>query len=833
MRGALWLPHAECRAVMPETRAPLILVVDDDRMVRRLARQALETAGFRVEEASDGQVALEQFERLNPDLILLDVVMPVLDGFDTCVQLRSRATGQRVPILMTTASDDVDAIHRAFEVGATDFINKPLPWALLAYRVRYLLRSAAVLTRLAQSEERLLSAQQVAKLGYWEWDTESDSVSLSEMSRQLLSDVSNHISSFQEIVSAVHGDDRERVHVALRTAAAGAHALSVEFRTFQAAGGDPIWMHAQGTVSPVIANRRIFTGTLQDISAIKSSEAKTRYLAYFDALTGLPNRVSLAAQLEQCLSASRRHGRTLAVLLLDLDNFKQINDTLGHDAGDRLLALVATRLRNSVRSEDGIAQNGAAADDAALARMGGDEFTILLSELSATDDAGRVAERILAAVREPIDLDGHEVVVERQHGYRGLPHGWRRPECLDGQRRRCHVPRQGSRWRPRGVLQQADALRRRQSVLDGNGAAPRVGTRAVPAALPAEARSLDADVSPASKRCCAGNTLDLGLVPPLEFIPLAEETGLIMAISNWVLQRACAQAREWRQTLHPDMSIAVNLSAHHFRQRDLAQQLADLFSANALAPSALEVEITESAIMSNPELPSSITLSLKELGCAVAIDDFGTGYSSLAYLKQFAVDHLKIDRSFVSGLPQDADDAAIVQAVVAMSGILGIRVIAEGVETAHQLNHLVQLGCHEAQGYLISRPVRAEQIPLLLQSRGQTASVSCSALAGKRQLESDSWKASAAERHRGCCLACTPRCRASISASAALVTGFARGSRSSRHRQHRLPVFEQGVGRERDDGDACRTSACDARICPRSLVAVHDRHLAVHQNQVP
>lgn len=704
--------------MMNETGVPLILVVDDDRMVRLLARQALEQAGFLVEEAHDGKEALAQFDRLNPDLVLLDVVMPVLDGFETCAQIRQRAGGRRVPILMTTASDDVESIHRAFEMGATDFINKPLPWALLGYRVRYMLRSASVLTKLSRSEERLRAAQQVAKLGYWEWDLESDTIALSEMSQLLFGDAGRQIKDFRDVIAAVHTEDRERVHVALRTAAAGAHPLTVEFRSGETVGREPTWMHAQGNVSVSSADRRLFSGTFQDISEIKRSEAQTRYLAYFDSLTGLPNRVSLAAQLEQWLSGCRRHGRTLAVLLLDLDNFKQINETLGHDAGDRLLSLIATRLRNSVRLEDSVAALATGKHDASLARMGGDEFTILLSELASVDDAERIAERVIAAVREPISLDGHEVVVSASMGISMFP--------LDGDD-------------PNSLMANADAAMYHAKEAGGDRIAfynkPMRSAAANRFSMEmALRRALERDqfllqyqpkLDLASGRITSVEALlrwnhpELGLVSPLEFIPLAEETGLILAITEWVLHTACAQARTWRSTICPEMSIAVNLSARHFRQPDLATQIAGILAQYDLVPAAIEIEITESAIMGNMELAQAITNDLKALGCAVSIDDFGTGYSSLAYLKQFAVDHLKIDRSFISGLPRDADDAAIVQAVVGMAGVLGMRVIAEGVETAQQLNHLVTLGCHEAQGYLISRPVGAEQIEALLIARGE------------------------------------------------------------------------------------------------------------------
>ena len=686
-------------------------------MVRLLARQALERVGFRVDEAENGAVAMRHFEQRKPDLIVLDVVMPVQDGFATCAQIRQHPLGRHVPILMTTASDDVESIHRAYEVGATDFINKPLPWALLGYRIRYMLRSAAVLTELSRSEARLQSAQRVAKIGSWEWDIDTDAVSLSEMSRQLLLDAARQPMSLRDVIVVVHSDDRERVRVAMRTAAAGAHPLSVEFRAGAESATGPVWMHAQGTVSATGDDgRRVLSGTFQDISDIKRSEAQTRYLAYFDTLTGLPNRVSQAAQLEQWISSARRHRRTVAVLLLDLDNFKQINETLGHDAGDRLLALMAGRLRNCVRREDAVAAAGPDTADAAIARMGGDEFTILLTDLASVDDVERTGQRVLEAVRTPIVLDGQELVVSASMGISLFPH--------DGDDANV-------------LMANADAAMYHAKEAGGNRVSfynkPMRSAAANRFSLEmALRRSLERDqfmlqYQPkldlttgqitSVEALLRWNHPELGVVSPLEFIPLAEETGLILAISDWVLRTACAQARQWRSGAHAEMRVAVNLSARHFQQHDLATQISDILIAHDLDASGLEIEITESAVMGHFELAQTITRSLRELGCAVAIDDFGTGYSSLAYLKQFAVDHLKIDRSFISGLPQDADDRAIVAAVIGMASTLGMRVIAEGVETQQQLEHLMQMGCHEVQGYLISRPVNPEQIDALVTER--------------------------------------------------------------------------------------------------------------------
>ncbi len=447
-----------------------------------------------------------------------------------------------------------------------------------------------------------------------------------------------------------------------------------------------------------------FTGTFQDISDIKRSEARTRYLSQFDALTGLPNRTSLGAQLTQWLARARRHGRTMAVLLLDLDNFKQVNDTMGHEAGDRLLSLVSARLRRTVRQEDSLVTIGDATPDAAIARMGGDEFTLLFPELSSVDDAARIAQRVLEAVREPFVLDGADVMVSASMGisifpldgedagallanadaamYNAKHAGGDRASFFNKPMRAATESRFTLEMVLRRALEREQFVLHYQPTLD-------VATGQITSVEP----------------LLRWNHPELGMVAPLEFIPLAEETGLILAISDWVLRTACLQARTWRRDVRSDLRVGVNMSARQFRQRDLVEQVAAILVTQQLAAAGLDIEITESAMMRDVELAAATTHALRELGCTVSIDDFGTGYSSLAYLKRFSVDYLKIDRSFVAGLPADANDAAIVQAVVDMADSLGMPVVAEGVETSGQLDHLTRTGCHEAQGYLISRPM--------------------------------------------------------------------------------------------------------------------------------
>ena len=709
------------------TRSRSILLVEDDRVLRTLARHSLQHAGYVVTEVADGEAGLAAFSRLAPDLVLLDVVMPGMNGFDVCRAIRSAPGGVDVPVMMMTAHDDVDSIHKAFAAGATDFVSKPLPLALLGYRVQYLLRSSDATRDLRRSERRLDDAQRAARLGYWDWLAADDQLSLSPMSRTLFGEAGEQARSFADILRVVHPLERAPMERALQRVSLARVPLSIEFR-LAGASDDPVWIHARGwaDTDPSRAELTV-AGTFQDISDIKKRDAQTHYLAYFDPLTGLPNRVSLTSQLDQKLAAARRHRRSLAVLVLDLDNFKQVNETLGHAMGDRLLSLLAARLRQCVRSEDEVVALTADAVEPSIARMGGDEFALLVSDILSSADAERVAQRVLEAVRHPVVLEGREVVVsasaglaiyptDGEHSIDLLSHADSAMYAAKAAGGDCFAffsaPRRSaaeSRFSHEMALRRA--IERDQLTLQYQPKMEIATGRIV--GLEALAR---------------WNHPEFGLVSPVHFIPIAERTGIILAIGEWVIRTALAQIAAWRRNGVGDVPVAVNLSARQLNEPDLPERIAGLLAEFDLNAGLLEIEITESAIMDNLELALETTRNLRRLGCCVAIDDFGTGYSSLAYLKQLSVDHLKIDRAFVIDLTRNAEDGAIVQSIVDMANTLGMRVIAEGVETKEQFNELAIRGCHVVQGYLVSKPISADAVPLLLGEPAQVARVNMFAL---------------------------------------------------------------------------------------------------------
>ncbi len=446
-----------------------------------------------------------------------------------------------------------------------------------------------------------------------------------------------------------------------------------------------------------------YRGIARDVTQSRQAEEKIRRLAHFDELTSLPNRTMFMHTLQRALSLAQRRNKSFALFFIDLDRFKNINDSLGHEAGDILLQDVAQRLRTHLRESD------------TVARLGGDEFVVLVEDCADARELDAIAQNILNAVGRPYILSGQEYHVTGSIGISTYPTDGKDPAALlknadiamylakdRGKNNfQFYSPQQNAHSFERLALESAlrHALERAEFLLHFQPKVDIVGGHIV-----------------GVEALLRWNHPDLQMVMPSQFISLAEETGLIVPIGRWVLRTACAQSAAWQREGLPPLRIAVNLSARQFAHDGLLQDIADILEETRLPPGGLEVEITESMVMQNPERAVTTLTRLREMGISVSIDDFGTGYSSLGYLKRFPVDNVKVDRSFIKDLPHDQDDAAITRAVIAMAQSLRMRVIAEGVETREQLNFLREHGCDECQGYYLSRPLPAAEFALLLRS---------------------------------------------------------------------------------------------------------------------
>ncbi|MFG6487363.1 putative bifunctional diguanylate cyclase/phosphodiesterase [Roseateles sp. BYS78W] len=695
---------------------PRVLLVDDDEVNLLLTAAALRERGFEVTEAASGSEALAQLSVRAPDVVVLDALMPELDGFETCSLLRATPGFESLPVLMLTGLDDEASINRAYQAGATDFFVKSPQWSLLDGRLRYLLRSSRTRHELERSKAKLARAQDLARMGSFEWRRDvAGSFTISAEGLRVFGRGPQDRLDFISVMRMVPADDRHVFLRLLRDVVAHTSVLITDLPLTLPDGRQRVVhieaepeFNEQGGVSG-------YTGILQDVTDRRQAEDRIRQLAHFDALTGLPNRRQLIWRVERAIESARRGGHEVGLLLIDLDRFKVINDTLGHAAGDELLIEVGRRLRSCVRHSDQIMEgvleglgNRSHRGLEAVGRLGGDEFVALLPEVADERDAERVADRVLDALREPIFVGGQECFVTASVGIAIYPRdGQSMADLLrnsdvamyavKSQGRNAsaiYSPQLAGHGKQKLELESAlhKALERNEIVLHYQ---PKIDVRA--------ARMVGAE---ALMRWQRGNVL----VPPADFIPLAEETGLIVPLSEWALKEAARQAKLWSLQFGFADSIAVNLPSRLFERTDLVEHIHQCVSAYGVPHRSIQLEITENNLMKDLQNVIPSLHRLNEVGVEISIDDFGTGYSSLAYLTTLPISEVKIDRTFVRDLGITPQSSAVVTAIIALARALGLRVIAEGVETLRQMEVLHRLGCSLMQGFLFSKALPPDEL---------------------------------------------------------------------------------------------------------------------------
>ena len=689
-----------------------ILIVDDDPTARILFRAAMNIFGFDVSLAVDGEDALRQF-RANPaDLVMLDIDMPGMNGHDVCSALR-KESDPLLPILMVTGMDDVQSVENAYRSGATDFIVKPMNWALIGHRVRYLLRGHQTLDDLRAANARNAAILKAIPDLLFEMDLDGRYIDYHSPNSDLLA---APVEAFiGKTVAEILPSDAAKVCMsALQAAHQNGSSKGKQFELPLDHG--IFWFELSVSRKEVgLGQKPHFIVLSRDITERKEAELKILQLALFDSLTGLANRRSFLERVDREIRYARVNGSSLGVLFMDLDGFKNINDTMGHSAGDKALQLTADRLREAVRSADLVSRTTELEVDVEIARLGGDEFTALILDIKQAEDAMVVARRILNLMRQPFTLNGQEVLLTASIGIALF--------CDDGEDAATLLKhadtamylakdsgRDNCQFYSAKLTEMAMQRLQRQQ-LDGD----------LRLALARDEFMLlyQPQVSVATGRIHSVEALIRwnhpvqGLVPPMEFIPAAEQNGLIIPIGAWVLRTACATAAGWQREGH-SLRVAVNLSPLQFKDPRLVQVVLEVLKQTGLASDLLELEVTESAVMEDTNATMTTLNAFQACGVRIALDDFGTGYSSLSYLKRMPLGNLKVDQSFVMGLPEDHESYAIVRAILAMADSLGLSVTAEGVETLAQAQVLKSLACGALQGYFFSKPVPAEAIPALL-----------------------------------------------------------------------------------------------------------------------
>jgi diguanylate cyclase (GGDEF)-like protein/PAS domain S-box-containing protein len=697
-----------------------ILLIQDDPADAAAVRQALVTSSdgpFQVEWVrlcSEGLVRLADGadprtkHTLEFAAVLLDLFLPDSRGIDTFERIYQ--TAPQIPILVLISSDDEEIAKLAVQRGAQDFLLKSrldnywLPKALNSMVERA--ANGDALFREKERAEVTLNSIGDAVMSTDEWCC----VTFLNAVAEKLTGWSREEAAgraLEEVFQIVDAVTREPV----------ANPMSLAIRENRTVGLTPncllvrrdgIEAAIEDSAAPIHDRRGQVVGAVMvfhDVSSARALSARMSYLAQHDGLTDLPNRILLNDRLGQAMALAHRHQQKLALLYLDLDHFKHVNDSLGHAIGDRLLQSVATRLQACVRSSD------------TVSRQGGDEFVVLLSQVTHAHDAGISAEKMLFALHKPHSIEEHEIHISASIGIATYPDDGTEAEVLLKnadfamyQAKDCgrdnyqyFKPDLNSTALERQAIEFAlrHALQRNELVLHYQ---PKV--------------NLATGVISGVEALIRWRHPLRGLLHPAQFISVAEEYGLIVPIGRWVLRESCRQAKAWQDSGLPPMQVAVNVSAVELRANNFVEGVRTILQETGLKARYLELELTETFLMQDTKSTAVVLEALKGMGVQLALDDFGTGYSSLSYMRHFPIDTLKIDQSFVRNLATDADDASIVSAVINMGSSLHMRVVAEGVETREQLTMLRERHCPEGQGFYFSYPLLAEGIPALLKGEG-------------------------------------------------------------------------------------------------------------------
>lgn len=697
-------------------QGPRVLIVDDDPVIRLLACQALQQIGMTTLEGEDGQDALISVETALPDLVLLDVELPGRDGLEICAELRRLPAGREIPILIITGHADSEVIDRAFEAGATDFISKPIDWRLLQHRVRFLMRAQGAIsklrsthTELRASESRLANAQRLARIGNWEWIPGDEEMLWSDQMYRIF-DIQQgpRASTLAAFLGVAHPEDRNNLDKAMTRAATEAAAWSLDHRIVLPGGEVRIVRQQAEVMTGASGSAHRIAGTIQDITDRFRAEEQLRYLAYHDDLTSLPNRKMLLEQLARALRRAQIGKEMVGLVFVDLDRFKRINDMFGPQLGDVVLKAVSDRLFECIRCTDYIG-SVPPPDATSLSRLGGDEFAVLLQGLNSAEDASHVSRRIMESLRAPFIVEGQRLDLTATLGITLYPDDGTTSEAL---LRNAGVALAQAKALARDSYQFFDESMNKRAVRNmqlESGLREAIEHEGLSLHYQPQIDAYTGQIA-SVEALVRWDSPEYGVVSPVEFIPVAEESGLIGPLGEWVMRTACAQVRAWHDVGLPQIGVAVNVSYHQLKNQSFVEVVERALRDASLDAQFLEVEITESAVIGNEPGVVDILKRLRGLGLRLALDDFGTGCSSLSDLVKFPITTLKIDQTFVREIGVSQQANAITAAVLAMGHNLSLKVTAEGVDTERQVHFLRARGCDIFQGYLYSRPLTPEAL---------------------------------------------------------------------------------------------------------------------------
>jgi diguanylate cyclase len=675
---------------------PIAIIADDEELGRLLLAESAAATGLEVLAFDNGSAALEAALARDVAVVMLDVDMPGMDGYTVCRRLRGEPRLANVPIVMVTGHEDAAAINLAFEAGATDFISKPVNWALLPRRIEYILRNAAAARALAERVAQVRTL--IDALPDTLWVVAPDgSIQWSPNAGTPESSAADLRAAYERPAALAPAERLPNVLAAIRQTASdglqrkleyredGSAALrrSFELRFSRREGGDVVVVR-------------------QDTSERTAAAEHIERLAYFDPLTELPNRQRCIETAENLFAEAAQLQQSVAVIYLDLNNFKRVNDTFGHSVGDAVLRTVAGKLS---RTLDGFQTPGA---HLSVARFGGDEFVILLRHSTAREIAAAIAAACCTTLEEPIAYQGLEFFSGPSVGIAVYPDDG--ADVATVLKHADTAMYQAKSGMANSVATYTAAMSSRlRDWLELEGRLRRaVQQDRLQLQFQPKFRLRDNGLAgvEALLRWCDD---EYGEVSPLRFIEIAEDSGLIIDMGSWVVRAACRQLRLWkdRGLIVP---VAINVSAKELLYGDPASIVEAEAAAAGIPTSLIEIEITESLLVKDSATVRSALERLRQIGCRIALDDFGTGYSSLAYITRFPPDRIKIDKAFVNNVDRSASDAAVANAILSLGKSLNLIVTAEGIERSGQLEWLRARGCDEVQGFLLSRPLSARDL---------------------------------------------------------------------------------------------------------------------------
>lgn len=683
---------------------PLALVVNGEPQI-----SDVEQAGFLVATANKRSGALAFIKKHRPQVVVIGD-----SSLTTCAAIRK--ANEAIPIIVTTPDASSEYQEKAHEAGATDLLAQGVSAAVVKQRLSFVVGAHRAFDDARQNARRLTRAQRLARFATWSWDITADRVQWSdELCRLLKRPQPDSRLGLDAILEMVHPGDHTVVERHLIDAIRGGRTFSFDHRVTSADGRERI-LHQEGEVLiDGSSQASALEGVVIDVTEQRQAQDQLHNLANYDRLTGLPNRLSFLDLLRHALERDDRAAMGVGVAMLDLDHFKQVNESLGHDLGDQLLKAIADRLLHCLRKGDFVARERED-HSRTVARQGGDEFLIMLSDMHEAHYVARVARRIIEAFARPFPVGGQEIYITPSIGI-----AMSSCNAVEGEKmiRQAEIAMYNAKRRGRNNFQFFDgsmqsAVQRRFEM-----------ERSLRKALSRDELVLYYQpLVNAQTRAFVGVEALLrwdhpkrGLLAADEFVPLAEETGLIVPMGRWVLRTACEQLGRWRKQGVGPIRMSVNLSPREIRAAGFLVSLAQTLEETDTPPEWLELELTERGVMQNDRETLDTLRRIKEMGVRLAVDDFGTGHTTFHYLKHFPLDTLKIDKSFTRGIASDQKDAAITLALLAMAHRLRLNVVAEGVENEAQMSFLGDNHCDQVQGFLFGKPIPARRLTAMLRDR--------------------------------------------------------------------------------------------------------------------